>query len=115
MPKLHAYKKFPYTAAVFGFRVTSDPSGGEVRTYYFLRNITLDVLQDDYGRVLCFFRDSEEDLKPAVRLASLKGSNGTELYPGGVWTLNTFEPHITSMDTREGFRGRADLTHEDGS
>lgn len=115
MPKLHSYKRFSYTADAYGFNLITGPDQVSDPVYFLLRSITLDVVQDDFGRILCFFKDSEADLKPRIQLHNLKGKDGNELYPGGIWTLNTFEPNITSMNMREGFRGRADLTHEDGS
>lgn len=115
MPKLHAYKRFNYTADIYDYRLVTGPDGVSDPVYFLLRGVTLDVVQDEFGRLLCMFKDSEADLKPLVQLNNLKDKDGREIYPAGIWTLDTFEPNLNLMDKREGFRGRASLTHEDGA
>lgn len=113
MPRVQAYKKYPFSADAWSFNTTTDGEGGNNLNYFLLRPITLDVVQDSFGRILCMFKDSEGDFKPSMRLLSLRDKNGLELYPNGVWTLDTFEPDITTYNLREGFRARASLTHEE--
>lgn len=115
MAKVKAFQKFPFSAIAWDFNLIAEPSGGNIRSYFLLRPVKLDVIQDDFGRILCIFEDSANDLKPGIQLRSLKDRAGLELYPGGIWSLATFEPDLNAFGYREGFRSRASLTHETGT
>lgn len=112
MAKLNAFRSYPYTAVAWDFTLVADSTGQNSRSYFMLRPVKLDVIQDDFGRILCIFSDSDDDLRPGVRLLALLDKGGNEIYPGGIWTLNTYEPELNTFGYRNGFRGRANLTHE---
>lgn len=113
MPRLDAIRTFPYTARAHNYTQTTGPDGGTTRNYTFFKNVRCDINTGIYGRIIIYFPEADGlDLMPAARLLDLVDAAGTELYPGGVWTLQGIIPMVTIYGTREGFQADVRLTHE---
>lgn len=110
MPNLFSYQRYQFSANLWHDEAPGEPGG-----LVFLRLIVLDVSQDEYGRIVCRMGNQESDVKAADQLHSLRNREGVELYPGGVWVLESYEPELNIFDHREGFRGRANLAYEASS
>lgn len=112
MPQLYTWRTYGFTADAWDYNIVTDSTGGSELVYFFSKSIELDVTQDEFGRILCEFKPTEGNMAPMWRLFNLRDKNGLELYPAGVWTLDTYEPRLNAFKQREGFRGRATLTFE---
>lgn len=111
MPKLSTFRTFPYTARLYNYTESTDSTGGINRSYNFVRVVKCDLTQGLFGRVTIVFDGSASDIMPNARLEQLRGKDGQEIYPGGIWTLQGIVPGITIFGTTEGYHGEAKLTH----
>lgn len=114
MPKLSTFRSLPYTAKVYNYRDITGTGevGDSQRTYFYLKDIHLDLSTGIFQKITVFFDNGASDLMPAARLEHLKDKNGREIYPGGIWTLQGLIPIVTIFGTTEGFQADAKLTHE---
>jgi hypothetical protein len=106
--KIDAFKKkdYVFTADLWKFTTTTDASGGEVFHYSFDRTISLIVVTGIFGKLTCYFQDSESDIVLNDQLMQIKDAAGSELNPGYVWKIDQFVPNINVWGHREGFKGR---------
>lgn len=114
MPKLSTFRTLPYTAKLYNYRDVTGTGevGDSKRTYFYVRDIKVDLSTGMFGRITIYFGDDALNVMPAARLEQLKDKNGREIYPGGIWTLNGIMPIVTVFGTTEGFQAEARLTHE---
>lgn len=106
--RLNTFKRYGFTADLYKYNITQDPTGGEIRTYYLDRQgLKCDVLSDGSSRLLFTFDDS--DVSPGDRLEKVKDRRGVEVFVDGVYQLSTVEPQINIYKTRESYRSRGNL------
>lgn len=109
--RLNTYNSSRYTADLYDFVVTQDPTGGDILTYSFDRAVTLDASSDDTSELQTFF---SEPFKQGQRLYNLRDRKGNELYPGGIWEFATIEPVINVWGYKDGYTARITMVAVEG-
>jgi hypothetical protein len=106
--KISAFKNkdYNFTADLWTFTNVTDASGGQTKSYTLNRNIKLILVTGIFGKMTCYFQDSEADLQINDQLRNVKDASGNEMNPGFIWFVDQFVPNINSWGLREGFKGR---------
>lgn len=116
--KINAFraKDYNFTADFWDYTETTDSTGAQVKTYHFVRNVSLTAVTTagTAGKMTLYFQDSESDIRQFVQLFNFKGSDGNELHPHGIWQVDFVGPNINIWGGREGFKARASLFGVDG-
>jgi hypothetical protein len=95
-----------FTADLYSYTTTTDASGGEIFTFNFNRTVPLIIVTGYFGRMTCYFRDSESDVRIQWRLYNVKDKTGQEMNPNFIYTLDQLEPNINVFGDREGYKAR---------
>lgn len=99
-------KESKFTADLWTYTISTDGSGGEVKTFVFNRTLTFSAVTGNFGKVDVFFQDTESDVLIFDQLYNFKGPDSHELKDKGVWQVEMIAPFINMWGHREGFRAR---------
>lgn len=110
MPKVNTFARRQFTAELWNYNSVTGPDGINTRTYFFKRNIELDVSQTLLGKLSVLLGEDAGDAMLSARLHKLKNKDGVELYPGGIYVMSLLTPNMNPFGVREGFRATATLS-----
>lgn len=99
-------KEAKFTADLWKFTFVTDSTGSQTRAYSLSRSITFSTVTGNFGKVECYFQDSENDVIQYDQLQNFRAPDGNELFSNGVWQIEQIAPYINLYGKREGFRAR---------
>lgn len=105
--KTNTMRRYEYSADLYTFTTSQDAQGGDVLTFNLNRTIKVHAVSGVAGKLMIYLKREDSDATSQCRLGRFLDATGTEIRPGGVWTLQETEPTFDMWGAPTGFRGRA--------
>lgn len=112
MPLFSTYKKFNYTADVYGYTLITSPDGTTTEREYEVvpQNYAMQVTTSFAGDLVIL---SNAKFQRQALILELKDRNGNEIYNNGAWEISSTQPITNALGLIDGYKYKAKLIQGD--